>query len=178
MPKILDEKKLIEKTLAGDLSSFEEIVKHFQENILAHANKFLKDPSAAEDVTQDTFIKFYKTLRKFDKKRPIKPWLYKIATNLCLDFIRKNKKNVGLSWDIESTDESSLDRILRLERKRVVKDALEALPTIYKLPIMSHYFRNLSYKEISKALKLPLNTVRTRIKRGKELLAKELRKQI
>lgn len=177
MPEKLNEKKLIEETLAGDLSAFEKIVRHYQQPIFRHSLRILKNPDLAEDATQDTFIKFYETLPIFNKKKPIRPWIYKIATNLCFDVLRKHKKVVKLSWEIESPYESSIDRIIRQEESREIKKAIKNLPVIYKLPIVSHYFRNLSYKQIADALKLPLNTVRTRIKRGKELLAGMLKEK-
>jgi len=172
--EIKSDSQLIEETLRGSLFSFEVVVKKYQTMINAYAYQILRDPDLSEDATQETFIKLYENLRKFDLKRPLKPWLYKIAKNTSYDIIRKNKKSVILDWDIESNKENVMDDIIRKENKDRVRRAVVRLPDKYKKPIMGYYFEELSYITLSKKLKLPINTLRTRLRRGKMELAKIL----
>lgn len=172
--RVLEDRLLVKKSQNGDLEAFEEIVKRYQQKIYWHTYKILKDKDQADDATQETFIKLFTNLDKIDNKRPLSPWIYKIATNHSYDMIKKNKKTLSLEWEIEEQATEPIDNIIKSEEKRRLRDALRKLPKKYKLPIINYYFLSHSYKEISKIFKLPLNTIRTRIRRGKLLLAKEL----
>jgi len=156
------------------LEFIEEVVKKYQGKVLGYTRKILGDEAMAEDATQEAFIRFYENLDKFDTKRPIEPWLYKIAKNISLDIIRKNRKLTGLNWEIESEEESVVTKVIKREERGVVRAALKKIGQMYRKPLEAYYFDNMSYKQIAKALKLPLNTVRTRIRRGKKMLEKEL----
>jgi len=160
--------------LRGSLSSFEVIVRKYQTMIGAYSYKILKDPDLSDDATQETFIKLFENLNKFDIKRPLKPWLYKIAKNTCYDIIRKNKKSTTLDWEVDSKREDITESLIRHENRERVREAVAKLPDKYKKPIMGYYFEELSYKHLSKKLKIPLNTLRTRLRRGKMELAKLL----
>jgi RNA polymerase sigma-70 factor, ECF subfamily len=170
-----EEKRLIISTLAGDLSAFEVIVKKYQGRILAHTWRLLKNEADAEDVTQETFVRFYETLGKFKKDSPIGPWIYKIATNISFDILRKNKKMTPLTYEIEDKQESNLETIIKNEEVDNLKKVLIKMPPKYKIPVISYYLKQLSYQEIARKMAIPLNTVRTRIKRGKEYLFKKLK---
>lgn len=168
------EAKLISKVLDGQLSSYEEIVKTYQNMIYVHTIKILHDHDQAEDATQETFVRAYKNLAKFDSNKPLKPWLYKIATNYCYDQIRKNSRVSTISWEIEDPKPSSLEKVIEAEEKAQVIKAVNKLPKKYRLPLREYYFRNQSYKAIATKLNLGVNTIRTRLRRGKKLLKQEL----
>ncbi|OGM08968.1 hypothetical protein A2W13_00365 [Candidatus Woesebacteria bacterium RBG_16_36_11] len=167
---------LIKETLKGRLASFEIIVKRYQRMINSYTYRILKDSDMSDDATQDTFIKFYENIRKFDLERPLKPWLYKIAKNSSYDLIRKNKKVVKLEWDIASDKEAEIEKVIRNENKHMVRKAVKKLPSKYKKPIIGYYFKNLDYRTLAKELEIPINTLRTRLRRAKIELAKILTK--
>jgi RNA polymerase sigma-70 factor (ECF subfamily) len=167
---------LIKETLRGRLDSFEIIVKRYQTMINSYTYRILKDADVSDDATQETFIKFYENIRKFDIGRPLKPWLYKIAKNTSYDLIRKNKKVVKLEWDVASDKEAEIEKVIRDENRHSVRKAVKKLPNKYKIPIMGYYFKDMDYKTLAKELRLPINTLRTRLRRAKIELAKLLTK--
>ena len=142
--------------------------------INSYTYQILKDSDMSDDATQDTFIKFYENIRKFDLDRPLKPWLYKIAKNTSFDLIRKNKKIVKLEWDVASDKEEQIENVIKNENRHMVRKAVKKLPDKYKRPIMGYYFKDMDYKSLSKELKLPINTLRTRLRRAKIELEKLL----
>lgn len=174
MGKFNDDRRLIKESLEGNLFSFEAIVKRYQNKIFSHALKITKNEDLAEDITQETFIKVFKNLRSFKLNKPFPPWIYKIATNLTYDIFRKEKKVIPLDWEVEDDHESVLDKIIKKEEIKKLKDVFKKLPQKYKQPLFGFYFKGLSYKALAQKLYLPLNTIRTRIKRGKEYLVKKL----
>jgi RNA polymerase sigma-70 factor (ECF subfamily) len=167
---------LVKETLQGFLSSYEILVKKYQQPIKRHANRYL-DSDDAEDATQETFIRAFKNLNHFDQKKLFKPWLYQIATNYCLDELRKNKKITALPEEIISDEKPVVEKIMEEEETKIIRKAVDKLPDKYKLPIRGYYFDNHSYENLAKILKLPLNTIRTRLSRGKKLLEQALREK-
>jgi RNA polymerase sigma-70 factor (ECF subfamily) len=170
--KKLSDSELIGKVLKGELDAFEQIVVRYQEKILNHTFKILKDYDFSQDATQDTFIKFYENLKRFDRSKRLGPWLYKIATNTSYDIIKKNKRVVSLDREIPSQQESPIDALINKEKSTRLKNAMDKLPEKYKKLLLSRYFENLSYKAMAKKFGVPINTIRTRIRRGKAYLAK------
>jgi RNA polymerase sigma-70 factor, ECF subfamily len=161
---------LVKETLQGFLSSYELLVKKYQLPIKRHAMRYFKNADDAEDAVQETLIRAYKNLHRFDQKKLFKPWLYQIATNYCLDELRKNKKKTVLPEEIISEEKPVVEKIMEEEETKLVRKAVDKLPDKYKLPIKGFYFDNHSYENLAKILKLPLNTIRTRLSRGKKLL--------
>lgn len=163
---------LVKETLQGFLSSYEFLVKKYQKPILRHAKRYFDNYDDAEDAVQETFIRAFKNLSHFDQKKLFKPWLYQIATNYCLDELRKNIKLTKMPEEIFSEERPIIEKIIEEEDTKRVQKAVDKLPDKYKLPIKGFYFNNHSYENLAKILKLPLNTLRTRLRRGKEILEK------
>lgn len=175
--KNLEDRILIQKSIEGNLTAFEVLVKRYQEMILRHTFRILKDGDSSEDATQETFIRVYKNLRKFDQKKEFKPWIYKIASNYCLDMIRANSKLTKLTWqmpDVKNDGGSFLDRFVKKEDIKKLIGSVKKLPKKYKIPLVDFYFMDKSYKAIAVKLDLPVNTVKTRIRRGKRKLEDDL----
>jgi RNA polymerase sigma-70 factor (ECF subfamily) len=171
------DQQLVIKAVNGKLSAFEILVQRYQKQIYSHTLRLLKDQDAAEDATQETFIRAFKNLNSFKgsyKKRSFKSYLYQIATNFCFDYLRKNSRLVQLSEQISFDEPSALEKIIKKERAVQLRKALKKLAEAYRKPLIGYYFYNLNYQTLSITLDLPLNTVRSRIRRGKLLLAKLL----
>lgn len=167
--------ELVSLAKKGNLSAFEEIVKRYQKQIFFYAKKKVHDPDTAEDIAQETFVRAFEHLASFEDGKPISPWLYTIAKNASLDHIRKNKRLVAMDFDREDTTaESALEKIIRLDEYKRLWQALTALPDKYRQSIEAFYFQNMSYEAIAQNLALPINTIRTHIRRGKMILAAEL----
>ena len=148
----------------------------------------------AEDLTREILWRIYYNLKSFDAKRPFKPWGFKVAVNVCLTYsvqssrLRpaesagfggqtkfKNKEGED-DQEVEFKDEK-VDLVKETERNEVserVQAALMKLPAKYRLALYLHYFEGLKYEEIAEDINLPVNTVRTHIKRGKEKMKQEL----
>ncbi|MCS7092692.1 MAG: RNA polymerase sigma factor [Patescibacteria group bacterium] len=171
---VADDPLLVTKSKNGDLKSFEALVKKYQQPLLRKAKIILKDDEFAKDAVQDTFVKAYKNLFKFDEKKPFRPWIYKIMTNTAYDIIKKEKKLVALSDNVPTSEESMLEKLIRIEEiKRLIR-ALSKLPEMYEKPLREFYIENMSYAKIATAMNLPINTIRTRIHRGKHYLKMKL----
>lgn len=168
------DRKLIKETLRGKLKSYEVIVRRYQKQIYHHTLRILNDHFAAEDATQEAFVRAFENLRKFDIEKPFKPWIYKISTNFCLDYIRKNKNILPLEDYAPDIKESIFEKIIRWEEIKSLRHAIERLPEIYRQPIIGYYFFGLNYQMLSNEFRLPVNTLKTRVRRGKFILAREL----
>lgn len=168
---------LVKETLQGFLSSYEILVKKYQQPIKRHTLRYFNNHDDAEDAVQEAFIRAFKNLHRFNQKKLFKPWLYQIATNYCLDELRKNKKITKMPEEIISEEKSPVERIMEEEESKVVHKAIDNLPDKYKLPIRGFYFDNHSYENLAKILKLPLNTLRTRLSRGKKMLEEALKEK-
>jgi RNA polymerase sigma-70 factor (ECF subfamily) len=179
---------LARRAAAGDEVAFEALVKKFGGPLLNYCRRMVGDATVAEDLAQETFVKFYLGLPGFDPSRPVSPFLYRIAHNHCLDWLRKKKvPTVALVWEDENGGEarvadapdSSLAPDELLERREVeqaVDEALASLPPVYRGALIMRHREGLSYEEIAAALDMPLGTVKARIHRGREKLQQKLAK--
>lgn len=174
MPERNDQ-QLITETLEGNLSSFEVLVRFYQKNLYFYILKKVKDDRVAEDVVQEAFVRAFEKLSSFDRERPFKPWLYQIAINITKDYWRKERKIVPLTDDIEDDrSETVIEKMSRREEHKNVREAVKVLPKKYGKVLSGFYFENLSYQELAKRFAMPINTIRTRIKRAKILLEKTI----
>jgi len=186
----LEDVKLIKQALKGKQSAYKQLMKKYYGYTRNLVYKMTSNKEDIEDLTQEAFIKAFNSLKKFDSQFAFSTWLYKIATNNCIDYIRKKKLNTySIDKNIETDDddykfeipdsESLPDRnILESERKKVLDEAIEKLPERYKRVIILRHKADLEYEEIAKKLKLPVGTVKAHIFRGRELLNKYLKDKI
>ncbi len=172
----------------GDRSAFGELVDLYKDKIFHLAYRMLGNKQEAEDVMQDTFLRVYKNLDKYDANQKFSTWIYRIATNLCIDRLRKRKWNFSL--DAEISDAEGLDwysmlqseepgpekQILLSETQRQIRSAIGALPEKYRSVVVLRYLQDLSLQEISEVLGMPVTTIKTRVHRGREFLRKRLEK--
>lgn len=186
----LEDVKLIKQALKGKQSAYKQLMKKYYGYTRNLVYKMTSNKEDIEDLTQEAFIKAFNSLKNFDSQFAFSTWLYKIATNNCIDYIRKKKLNTySIDKNIETDDddykfeipdsESLPDRnILESERKKVLDEAIEKLPERYKRVIILRHKADLEYEEIAKKLKLPVGTVKAHIFRGRELLNKYLKDKI
>lgn len=171
----MDEKEIIRQILAGDDEKYRMLLERYQPGLVRHCFTMTGDYDVANDLTQEASIKAYFHLKKYQEKYRFSTWLYKIATNLCLDFLRK-KRHVSLD-DIPEPMSKSLspqEVAMRNEKANEVKEAVRRLPLKYQTVISLYYWQEQSYEEIAAIMNIPINTVRTWLKRAKEQLKEEL----
>ncbi len=155
----------------GDLTAFELLVKRYQFGLHIFVNRIVHDSDAATDVVQDSFISLYKAIDSVDTKKKFSTFLFEIAKNKSISYLRTRKRFVSLDSIAELIDdESFIEKYLRKEVMLSVRRAVSSLPEKYKKVIRLYFFEELSYEEISSTLHLPINTVRTHLKRAKEQL--------
>ncbi len=179
---------LAQRAAAGDEAAFEDLVKKYSGPILNFCRRLVGNATVAEDLAQEAFVKFYLGLSGFDPSRPVSPFLYRIAHNHCLDWLRKKKvPTVALVWEDENGGEargadapdSSLapdELVERAEVQQAIDEALASLPPVYRSALIMRHREGLSYEEIAAALDMPLGTVKARIHRGREKLQQKLAK--
>lgn len=171
------EAELIASVLAGDADAFEPLVKEHERKIYNLALRMTGDPDDACDVAQDAFVKAYTSLKDFRGESAFGSWLYRLASNVCLDFLRREKRRgtVSLTVEDEELDIADLrfspeDEIERLELRDEINTALMRLPATARQIIVMRDVSGLSYAEITEALGLELGTVKSRIARAREKL--------
>ena len=169
--------KLIRQAKQGDQAAFEKVVLLTQDRIFAHCWRISQDEQEAADATQEAFVKAWFKLKQFDSRRRFLPWLYRIATNNCFDFLRRVKKLVRfdqleIGGEIWQTEKEDPDQKIRAEE---IRQAVAQLPKKYRAALSLYYFEGYRYQEIAQMMRAPLNTVKSWIRRGKEKLKLKLK---
>lgn len=159
-----NEKRAIQRVKEGEIEEFSIIVNKYTKIILTYINNVVFDKNEVEDLVQNTFIQFYKNIEKFDDSRPVLPYLYQIAKNEVRMYIRSKKSVVPLNDDLDMSVKDE-------EKETDVEQVLDQLSSEQKKALQLVYEGH-SYKEISKSLKRPINTVRTIIRRARLLVKK------
>jgi RNA polymerase sigma-70 factor (ECF subfamily) len=163
-----------------DRTAFAELVRRYSDGIYSLAYRMVGNADDAEDIAQETFLRAYRALGTYDPTRPFRAWLYRIASNLCVDHEAAQRPVLSLE-DANGTGSDAATSILmgeedpqaiveRREVQRLIQQGILALPPHYRVVIVLRYLHGLSYEEIAQTLGLPLNTVRTHLHRGKEAL--------
>lgn len=170
----------------GDQRAFAEIVGLYKDKIFHLAYRMLNNRHEAEDIVQETFLRVYKSLDRYDENQKFSTWIYRIGTNLCIDRLRKRKPSYSLDADmndqegmdgysmIPSDDRTPESEMLISETQRIIHQAIESLPAKYKTIMILRYIQDMSLQEISDVLDLPVTTIKTRVHRGREYLRKKL----
>ncbi len=179
-------KKRIKQVLKGDHDAFGEIVELYKDRIFWLCYRMLGNRHEAEDISQEAFVRAYVNIESFKMNRKFSTWLYRIATNLCIDRIRKKKPDFFLDAEIDGTEGLTLYSQLATEEKgpdvavetlelqEIVQREILRLSDKYRAVIVLRYIDDLSLKEIAEVLEMPLGTVKTRLHRGREALRKQL----
>lgn len=187
--KIENEKEyeIIQSILNGNIEQFKHLQKKYSRIISNLIRKMIKDEDDVADLTQDTFIKAYNALPNFQNGYAFSSWLFKIASNTCIDFIRKNKFQF-VYIDDNNNDEDKIYEIKdsnfqpdlefqKKERKTIIQDAINQLPEIYQKVIKMRHEEELEYQEIADKLELPLGTVKVNIFRARKQLLEILKNE-
>lgn len=178
MPEQCD-RDLVRQSLRGYAEAYGELVQAYQQSVFNVCYRMLGERGLAEDLTQDTFIRAHQRLNTFDNERPFGPWIRRIATNLCLNYLKRNQPDTLPIDDELVISETKLSinpekAQEQLERNRVIRQALLELPPHYRAVIELRHFQDMNYQKIAEALELPVNTAKSHLFRARKLLAKKL----
>jgi len=184
----LDDLGLVKKAKEGDNKAFEKLLKKYRKSVYYMLLKMVNNTDDAEDLTQEAFAKAFNSLGRFDPKYAFSTWLFRIATNNCIDFIRKKRVSTvsidspyetddgdSITFDIRDNDFNPDDLMLRKQRREYLQIAVDKLPDKYKQLVDLRYFQEMSYEEVADFLQLPLGTVKAQLFRARELLGEELK---
>lgn len=182
--KALQDYDLVQKALKGDEKAFARLLNRYKDTIYFMLLKMLNNRSDAEDLTLEAFGKAFKNLHQYSPTYAFSTWLFKIASNNCIDFLRK-KKGVIISLESEteqneinetiklkSKDLDPEERLIRKQKAILLRRVVRRLKPHYQTLVELRYFRELSYEEISKELDLPLGTVKAQLFRARQMLFK------
>jgi RNA polymerase sigma-70 factor, ECF subfamily len=158
----------------------EQLMNLYVEKVYLLAYSFVKDRGMAEDISQEVFFKCYKYIENFRGESSLKSWIYRITVNTSMDFLRK-KTPKPLFFDegfLESfrKSDSSETAFLKADQNEQLLQTVLMLPIKYREVILLHYFLDIPINEMSTTLNINTNTVKTRLKRGRDILRKKLEK--
>ena len=176
------EAAIVRKVLGGDANAFETLVLEYEKNVYNIALRMTGNSEDAADMTQEAFIKAYNSLQSFRGDSKFSVWLYRIVSNVCLDFLRSKNRRPTVSLSVEDDDgedaqldvaDESQSPELLLDRKLTrdsVRRGLDSLPPDYRQILLLREIQGLSYDEIAQALSLEVGTVKSRIFRARKRL--------
>jgi RNA polymerase sigma factor (sigma-70 family) len=185
-----EDSALIASALKGDNRSYDRLMAKYHDAIFNFIFRMIHEREQVEDLTQEAFIKAFGSLKNFNEEYAFSTWLYKIATNNTIDFIRKKKLQMfSIDKPVESRDSEYTfelpddtyepdKEMISDQRSTMLRDAIAQLPEKYRLVIQLRHVEERSYEEIAKEIGVPIGTVKAHIFRARELLYKQLRAKI
>ncbi|AII51204.1 RNA polymerase sigma factor [Hymenobacter sp. APR13] len=167
----------------GDEKAYAELMQIYKKPVYHVVLKMVRNPDDADDLTIEAFAKAFRNLHKFNPEFAFSTWLFRIATNNCIDFIRKNKiktMSIDSAIKIDNGDEITIDfrdqnlnpqeTTIKNQKIEIMQHVVSRLPDKYQRLVTLRYFDELSYEEIAQELKAPLGTVKAQLHRARELL--------
>lgn len=179
------DRALVEEALAGRQRAYQELVQKYEGALRRHVSRMVRDARVVEDLVQESFIKAFASLPSYSSEFAFSTWLYRIATNHTIDYVRR-RKLATLSMDrppgrqegpIEVPDPTyQPDRhVMADQQRQLINEAIERLPEKYHRVIIMRHRQEMSYEEIAEELDLPLGTVKAHLFRARALLYRYLR---
>lgn len=168
---------IIEACKRGDRAAFHLLFEAYKDKVYSIALHYGSDPSMAHDVTQQVFLKLFTTIDQFRQDSEFATWLYRVVANACMDELRKRKRFVPFSPEVEVKDSGARSQEQVYHRRQLaesVRGAIAELSPKLRMPILLKYVEGLSYDEIAEALGCSIGTVSSRLNRGHKLLATKL----
>lgn len=171
----MDEEKIINQITHGDTEAYRQLIERYQAGLIIHCENIMKNRQDGEDIAQEAFIKAYSNLGSFsDQKARFSTWLYKIATNLCIDTLRRQRRKVGID-DIDAYVASTEPTYMEDEEKQWLQKIINELePPKYGELIRAYFWEGKSYQELAVHYETSTNTVGTWMRRAKAQLKEKL----
>ncbi len=168
--------ELARRAVQGDQEAFGELVRRHQAAVFRIAYRLLGEREAAEDAVQETFLRAWKTLPRYDLERPFAPWLKKIAVNLCLNLLKRRPLFPLTMWKHDSNHPPPEEEVVQREQEHSVHAAILSLPPCSRVIIELRHFQGMTYAEIAQTLRCPLSDVKSKLFRARRLLLEKLPK--
>jgi RNA polymerase sigma-70 factor (ECF subfamily) len=183
-PKALEDFKLIDMAVGGDDKAYAKLLQRYRRPVYMMVLKMVRNVDDAEDLMMESFSKAFRSLHKFKKDYTFSTWLFRIATNNSIDYIRRRKLHTlsientwtdddGQSVSIDVEDSGVLnpqDEAIKAQKEEIIQAFVSMLPSKYQKLVRLRYFHELSYEEIAEELEAPLGTVKAQLHRARELM--------
>ncbi len=181
-----EDKQLILSARKGDEQAFRALLVKYERAVFSICLRMVRNREQAEDLAQESFMKVFAMLERYNPSYAFSSWLFKITSNLCIDSIRKRKLDTlpldqpiqsaagEFSRQYESREDDPEKTMIGREKMERLKEAIESLPPHYRIMILLRHQQDLSYEEIAETLEVPLGTVKARIHRAREMLKNRL----
>ena len=180
----IDENILIPKILAGDVQSFEEIVKRYNMMVYTLAYRVLKNREEDEELAQDVFLKVYSSLDSFNMKSKLSTWIYRITYNASINKYKSQKRKVDtieiddfVEFNISDLSDAQHDIHIK-EKRKIINNSILKLPETDRIIITLYYYEELQIKEISEIVGLSTHNVKIKLHRSRQKLYVELKDKI
>jgi RNA polymerase sigma-70 factor (ECF subfamily) len=164
----------------GQKEAFGQLVRRYERELYGYLRRYLGDSNLADDVFQNTFLQLYTKIGQYEPGRPVRPWLYTIATHQAIDALRRNGRHQALSLDqhreelregdahnlmalLESRGLNPLDQAQGEERRQQVRSSVDRLPDFLRQVVILAYYQGLKYREIADIVGIPVGTVKSRL---------------
>lgn len=181
------DRELVEKALQGNQPAYNALMEKYRNALMRHVQRMVRQQGEVDDLVQECFIKAFSALNSYSTDYAFSTWLYKIATNHTIDFLRKKKlstmsidrpiqtKDGEVEYELPDVSYRPDRHIVEDERRELIQEAISQLPQKYNRVIVMRHQQEKSYEEIARELNLPLGTVKAHIFRARALLYKYLR---
>lgn len=181
--KALEDFKLVDEAKAGDQKAYAELLHRYRKSVYHMILKMVRNVDDAEDLTIEAFGKAFKNIKKFNPDYTFSTWLFRIATNNCIDFIRKkrlqttsisatykDKDGEFIPINVKDKNLDPMEETIKSQKIEIMQQIVTQLPPKYRHLVQLRYFDELSYDEIAKELEAPLGTIKAQLHRARELL--------
>ncbi len=172
---------LLQSYKEGNEQALVELTRRYFDMIYRYSYRFVQDTALAEDIVQETFIKMWRSIDTFREGMTVKPWLFRIAHNAAIDYLRKKKAihfsamtEEGMEEQFEDADTNLLEETIAQEERDTLTSCIEALPTHYREVLLLRAEDMLTFEEIASVTGKPLNTVKSLYRRGLLILQQQL----
>ncbi len=187
-PNIQEDKALVRRIRQGDMRAYEQLVQKYKVPLTYHIQKLNKGRGLTEDLVQEVFIKAFENINSYKDDYAFSTWIYRIATNHTIDFLRKKKIEAVSIHEPMSTKDGEIESreipdeqfatdapMLSNQRSEILHQAIQKLPEKYREVIRLRHMLEMNYDEISQELSIPLGTVKAHLFRAREMLYKQLK---
>ena len=171
------------RLLRGDPEAFDALLARYQNRLYRYLVRLTANPTAADDLFQETWLKVITRIHRYDERRPFEPWLFSVARNLAIDHLRKaapqSLDEPMASGEARVTrlgddEPGSLERLLARERQGLLESRLAELPALYREALSLRFEEEMTFEEIAEVLRAPVSTVKSRVQRALSTLRKAL----
>ena len=161
--------QLVRQATGGDLQAFEELIRRLQRRVYGFAYQHLRDTEEAHDLAQEIFVKLYRNLGRFDVERPFEPWFWKLAANTSINYRRKR-----VPLPAEASEEMADESSATPKHDPALVQALSQLDPSYRLPVLLHYYADLSLEQVAHSLNSSVPAIKSRLHRARAQLRNSL----